>query len=166
MKKVLVIGCPGSGKSYFSHLLHECTGLPLFHLDNLFWEKDGTSAREDIFQERLENVLKNSEWIIDGNYNSSMDKRMRECDTIFFLDFSADVCLQGIEERQGTVRSDLPWVEEESDEAFLSFVRNFETESRPAVISLLWKYSWKEIHVFINRDEEAECLRSLLEQKA
>ena len=53
MNKVIVIGCPGSGKSYFSKVLHNVTGLPLYHLDNIFWNADKTVVDKPVFIEKL-----------------------------------------------------------------------------------------------------------------
>ena len=87
MNKVLVIGCPGSGKSTFSRALQQVTDLPLFHLDMLYWNPDGTAVpKKTVFQERLRAVMSGERWIIDGNYGSTMELRMAACDTVIFLD--------------------------------------------------------------------------------
>ena len=153
MKKVIVIGCPGAGKSTFARALKEKTGLPLYYLDMLYWNADKTTVSKDVFIQRLNTVLAEDEWIIDGNYGSTMEKRMAECDTVFFLDFDMDVCLSGVKERQGAPRPDMPWIETEDDGEFLEFIRNYAAESRPKVLELLKKYSSKNIVVFNNRDE-------------
>ena len=72
MKKIIVIGCPGSGKSTFSRKLSKKTGLPLIHLDMLFWNSDKTTVDKITFIKRLENALGGEEWIIDGNYSSTI----------------------------------------------------------------------------------------------
>lgn len=76
MQKVIVIGCPGSGKSTFSRKLHDMMGIPLFHLDMLNWNADKTPVAKSIFYERLSHVMEHREWIIDGNYGSTMELRM------------------------------------------------------------------------------------------
>ncbi len=79
---------------------------------------------------------------------------MQECDTVIFLDYPLDVCLSGIEERKGIVRSDMPWVEDgEDDETFIGFIKNYNSQSRPQVLELLNKYSHKDIFIFKNRTE-------------
>jgi len=93
MKKVIVIGCPGSGKSTVSRALHNKTGIPLYHLDMMYWNADKTTAEKSVFLERLSTVLEKDEWIIDGNYGSTMELRMAACDTVIFLDYPLDVCL-------------------------------------------------------------------------
>ena len=49
MKKIIVIGCPGSGKSTFSKSLHKATNIPLYHLDRLFWNEDKTTVPKSVF---------------------------------------------------------------------------------------------------------------------
>ncbi len=153
MKKVIVIGCPGSGKSTFSRALSEKTHLPLHHLDLLYWNSDRTTVSKEVFCERLQNVLVLDRWIIDGNYGSTMEMRMAECDTVIFLDFSLEVCIGGIRQRQGKLRPDMPWIETEDDEEFLEFIKNYNTQSRPKVLELLEKYKEKNIVIFKSREE-------------
>ena len=111
MEKVIIIGCPGSGKSTFGRKLKHITGLPLYHLDMMFWNEDKTTVSKEIFIERLQEVMSNPKWIIDGNYGGSMEMRIKECDTVFFLDYPTEVCIDGIIKRKGKPRSDMPWVE-------------------------------------------------------
>ena len=153
MQKVMVIGCPGSGKSTFSRALSQIPGLPLTHLDMLYWNADKTTVERSVFLERLSEVLQKDAWLIDGNYSSTMELRMQECDTVFFLDYPADICLQGVRNRQGKPRPDMPWVETEEDTEFLEYIQNFHKENRPQVLELLQKYSHKTIYVFQNRRE-------------
>lgn len=153
MKKVIVIGCPGSGKSTFSGHLSDIIKLPLYHLDLLYWNSDKTTVGKEVFRERLQKVLKLDNWIIDGNYGSTMELRMAECDTVFFLDFPPEICIDGVRKRQGKHRPDMPWIETEDDEEFLEFIRNFEKDSKPKILELLKKYHEKDIIVLKSREE-------------
>ncbi len=158
MNKIIVIGCPGSGKSTFSRKLHQISGIPLYHLDMLFWNADKTMVEKSVFYKRLSDVMQNSKWIIDGNYASTMEQRIEQCDTVIFLDYPVEVCLSGIKERKGKERSDIPWVETEDDVEFIRFIKNFNSQSRPQILQLLDKYSYKNIFVFSNRSQSDEFL--------
>ena len=160
MKKIIVIGCPGSGKSTFSKALHEKTKIPLYHLDMLYWNEDKTTVPKEIFLERLSSVLEKDEWIIDGNYASTMEYRMSLCDSVFFLDFPPEVCLEGIKERRGKKRSDIPWVETHEDAEFTEFVKSFAKEQKPKILDLLAKYSDKNSIIFFDRKEAEHFLEN------
>lgn len=161
MKKVIVIGCPGSGKSTFSRSLAAAIKLPLYPLDMLYWNADRTTVPKTVFLKKLDDILKQEAWIIDGNYGSTMDLRLNACDTVFFLDYPTEICLAGIMERRGKSRPDIPWVEKEIDAEFLTFVQNFALESRPAILALLQKYPDKRKIIFHTRKEADDFLRSL-----
>lgn len=163
MQKVIVIGCPGSGKSTFSKALYHATGLPLYHLDMMYWNADGTKAPKYTFMERLNQVLGKESWIIDGNYGSTMELRMRFCDTIFFLDYPTDICIDGIQSRKGRERTDIPCaMPEDEDNKFVDFIKNYRFTSRPAVLELLRKYSRKRIIIFKDRKEADDFLYQIM----
>ena len=153
MQKIIVIGCPGSGKSTFSRALHQKIGIPLFHLDMLYWNADKTTVEKSVFLERLSVVIEKDEWIIDGNYASTMELRLAACDTVIFLDYPLDICLNGIKERRSKPRSDMPWIETEDDAEFIEFIKNFKEQQRPKILKLLDTYSNKNILIFTNREE-------------
>ena len=153
MQRIIVIGCPGSGKSRLSRALHNKTGIPLYHLDMMYWKADKTTVEKSVFLERLSAVLKKDEWIIDGNYGSTMELRMAACDTVIFLDYPLDVCLDGIRERRGKPRSDMPWIETEEDAEFIEFIKNYNEQQKPKVLELLEKYSDKNIIIFKGREQ-------------
>lgn len=153
MKKIIVIGCPGSGKSTLSRKLHNITEIPLYHLDMLFWNEDKTTVEKGVFLKRLSEVLIKDSWIIDGNFSSTMEQRMNECDTVIFLDYPTDVCLDGVEKRRGKPRGDIPWIETEEDEEFTEFIKTFNVSRKPAILELLDKYKEKNILIFKSREE-------------
>lgn len=153
MKRVIVIGCPGGGKSTFARALQKKTGLPLFHLDLLYWNADRTTVAKDVFLERLQQVLVQDRWILDGNYGSTLEMRLQACDTVFFLDYDTETCLDGIRTRKGKPHSDLPWVETEDDAEFLAYVENFRSNSRPKISALLKAYENRNLYTFRTREE-------------
>lgn len=163
MKRVIVIGCPGGGKSTFSRALHEATKLPLYHLDMMYWNADKTTVPKSIFRDRLKHVMETGAWIIDGNFASTIELRLQACDTVFFLDYPLETCLEGVKARRGKERTDMPWVEEpdHEDEEFIAFIRNYNAESRPVVLDLLKKYADKDVCIFRSREEAEEYLLQL-----
>ena len=153
MQRIIVIGCPGSGKSTVSRALHNKTGIPLYHLDMMYWKADKTTVEKSVFLERLSDVLKKDDWIIDGNYGSTMELRMAACDTVIFLDYPLEVCLDGIKERRGKPRSDMPWIETEEDAEFIEFIKSYNEQQKPKVLELLEKYGDKNIVILESREQ-------------
>ena len=160
-KRVAVIGCPGSGKSTLSRALRKATGLPLYHLDAIYWRADRTTVPKEAFYAAQREIIERGEWIIDGNYGSTLEWRIAACDLVILLDYSAEVCLAGVRSRKGQPRSDIPWVEEDEDEEFLDFIRAFREESRPQILALLKAYSHKAVMTFTTRAEGDAFLREL-----
>lgn len=159
--KIIVIGCPGSGKSTFSRTLGEITGLPVVHLDMLNWNADKTTVPKEVFRRRLEEVLQKDAWIIDGNYGSTIELRLRHCDTVFFLDLPTEACVEGVTSRRGKPREDMPWVETEPDEEFMQFIiRDFPTEKRPQILALREAYAEKEWITFHSHGEAEAYLQT------
>ena len=161
MKRAVVIGCPGSGTSVFSRKLTEITGLPLVHLDNLYWRDDATTLDREAFLSKLCLVLEEEAWIIDGNYLSTMEMRISHADTVFFFDLPSETCIDGIRERVGKKRDDIPWIEQGIDEEFLHFVENFNTQTRPKIIDILSQNKDKRIICFESREQSEEYLYSI-----
>jgi adenylate kinase family enzyme len=125
----------------------------------MYWNPDRTTKPKDEFRAALRETVELPEWIIDGNYGSTLEIRMEACDTVIFLDFPAEVCIAGVEERRGKPRPDMPWVETEPDLEFIEFIKKYNEESRPKVIELLEKYKEKNIIIFKSRAEANEFLR-------
>ena len=130
MKRILVIGCPGAGKSTFARALRDRTGLPLWYLDQIWHRPDRTTISRAEFDARLTGLLRGDAWIIDGNYLRTLELRLRAADTVFLLDYPTGVCLEGARARIGTKREDLPWVEEEFDPEFRQWIEDFRTSFR------------------------------------
>ena len=161
MKKVIVIGCPGSGKTTFAVKLNECTGLPLYHLDAIWHKPDKTHIPREEYDKRVAEIFETPEWIIDGNYNRTIEARLIHCDTVFLFDLPVEVCLQGAVERLGKGRYDLPWIEAELSDEFRRTIEVFPSEHLPRIYSLIEKYKHeKKIVIFKSRAQADEFIET------
>ncbi len=160
--KILVIGCPGAGKSTFARKLHDKTHLPLYYLDRIWHKPDKTNVSPEEFDTCLKTILAQNQWIIDGNYLRTLEMRIAACDKIFFLNYPVDICLNGVQERLGKPREDMPWIETEFDLEFQKWITDFPKEQLPKINALLKKYQAdKDIIVFHSRKESEEYLKKL-----
>ena len=154
MKKVIVIGCPGAGKSTFAHRLRDLTGLPLYYLDMIWHKPDGTNIPKEVFDRALRGILARESWIIHGNYQQTLEGRLNICDTVFLLDLPVEVCVAGAQSRIGTKREDLPWTETEFDPEFRQWIEEFPEKKLPEIYRLLEKYrDSRDIIIFHTRQE-------------
>ena len=162
MNKAIVIGCPGSGKTTFAEKLQKCTGLPLYYLDAIWHKPDKTHIPREEFDQRITEIFSEEKWIIDGNYKRTIEMRMIQCDTVILFDLPTEVCLQGVTERIGKERYDLPWLETEIDPEFRQFIEEFPKDTMPYIYELIEKYKdEKRIIIFKSREESDEYLKTL-----
>lgn len=160
MKKVIIIGSAGAGKSTFARKLRDKTNLPLYYLDMIWHKSDRTNISENEFDAILNNIVTKDRWIIDGNYQRTLEMRLKKCDTVFLLDFPTEVCLSGAESRIGKKREDLPWTETEFDSEFRQFIIDFSENQLPEIYRLLEKYRKnKNIVIFHSRKEADDYLQ-------
>lgn len=159
--RILILGCPGSGKSTFARALAARTGLPVVHLDNLWWRADGSHISRDEFDRTLAGLLEGERWILDGDYSRTYEVRLRAADTVVFLDYPEDVCMDGIRRRVGEERPDMPWKESTLDPELVAMVKNFATDNRPVLLSLFQKYPEKQVITFTSREEADRWLSDL-----
>ena len=157
MKKIIVIGCPGAGKSTFARKLSAKTGLPLYYLDMIWHLPDRTTLSREEFATRLEEIAAGNEWIIDGNYLHTMPLRLKHCDTVFFFDLPVDICLAGAEARIGHEREDMPWTEDAMDEEFRQWIIDFPVQQRPVILKLLSEYRNSLNTIVFHSREDADA---------
>ncbi len=161
-QKIIVLGCPGSGKSTFSGSLHDASGLPLIHLDNVWWKADRSHISREEFDRKLGEILQRDKWILDGDYSRTYEVRFQACDTVFFLDYGLEECMNGIKKRVGKERRDIPWTEQELDPELVKQVENYDIENRPVVLGLIEKYSDKNSYIFRSRAEADAWMSRLI----
>ena len=161
MKKIIVIGCSGSGKTTFAEKLRDKIGIELFYLDAIWHRPDRTHISREEYDARLSEILALDSWIIDGNYSRTIETRMAACDTVLLFDLPVDVCLEGAISRLGKARYDMPWIDTELDPKLKSDIEEFPSKNLPAIYALLDKYSDKNIAIFKSREEADEFLANI-----
>ena len=162
MKKVIIIGCPGSGKTTFAEKLQRVTNLPLYYLDAIWHKPDRTHISREEYDKKLSEIFQTEEWIIDGNYSRTIEERIQNSDTIFLFDLLTEVCLQGATERLGKERYDVPWIDTELDPKLQHEIVEFPDKVLPRIYELLEKYSdGKKVIIFKSREEIDEYLHKI-----
>lgn len=163
--KVIIVGCPGSGKSTLAVKLADITGLPLIHLDNIWWNADRTHISREEFDSKLQEIMQGDEWILDGDYSRTYEERIRVCDTVIMLDYGKELCMVGITERVGKEREDIPWTEQKLDPELARIVRKFHKTNRSTLMRLFKKYPDTQVIVFKTRAEADAWLSELSENQ-
>src|SRR5687767_2595929 len=100
MKRVLVIGPGGAGKSTFAKRLGELLGIEVKHLDRLYWRAGWQESAKDEWLDKVKELASEESWIMDGNYGGTLEVRVRRSDTIVFLDLPRLLCLWRITKRR------------------------------------------------------------------
>ena len=145
MRRVMVIGCAGAGKSTLARKLSDVTGPPLVGLDRCYWRSGWIEPSMTDWRETVEKLVAEPEWVMDGNYSGTFDLRMPRADTVIWLDYPRTVCLRRVLWRAitgyGRTRADLPdGCPEQLDVKFLRFVWAFPTNSRPRIVDGLQRF--------------------------
>lgn len=167
MNRVMVIGCCGAGKSTFAKKLGNITKLEVIHLDQHYWKPDWIETEPTEWTRIVNGLSNKSNWIMDGNYGSSMDIRLKRADTIVYLDYPIIKCLWRITKRilkyRGKVRPDMPdGCRERFDLEFYHYVATFNLVRRKKILSLLnSKKNEKRIFTFKDDRESEYFLKSL-----
>jgi adenylate kinase family enzyme len=142
VRRVLVIGPGGSGKSTFARALAARTGLPLTHLDSLFWHPGWVATPDAEWDRTIAELIAREAWIIDGNYGRTLPTRLAACDTVFFFDMPALVCLWRVWRRsrahRGRNRPDLPeGCPERLTWDFVWWILSYRRRRRPDILKRL-----------------------------
>ena len=166
MERVLIIGCSGAGKSTLARKLGEKTGLPVVHLDALFWKPGWVESDRGEFDAKMLAELEKPRWIIDGNYARTLALRLEKCDGVIYLDFPRWVCILGVLKRvlttYGTVRPDMPeGCPERFDWEFIKWVWNFNRNNREKIRAQLDALPGEKVTVLKNRREVKSFLAQI-----
>ena len=163
MRKVLVIGSGGAGKSTFARRLGELLNVEVFHLDALYWKAGWVETPKAEWAETVAEVARRDSWIMDGNYSGTLDIRLKACDTVIFLDMPRLVCLWRVLRRsiiyRNRSRPDMgAGCQEKFDKEFIKFllwVWNYPKQTRPKIIELIREHSGGKTFVRLRSPAEA-----------
>lgn len=166
MERILIIGCPGAGKTTLALALKEKLGLPLVHLDQLWWKGNWENVTREEFDSRLAMALNMDRWIIDGNYSRTIEMRLQRCDTIIYLDFDRWQCLWGMFQRvicnYGKHRPDMGGnCRERFDWEFVKWIWNFNDQNRVRNYTWIAQAKHAKTIVLKNRKEVKRFLETL-----
>ncbi len=159
--KIVVIGCPGSGKTTFSLKLAKKIKLPLFHLDAIWHKTDKTHISREEFDARLDEILALDEWIIDGNYSRTLETRISACDTVILFDLPVEKCIEGAVSRLGKIRPDMPWIDTELDANLKREIEEFKDKNLPTIYDFIEKYNDKKAKIFKTRTQSQTFLKEI-----
>ncbi len=166
MRRVLIIGSNGAGKSTLSFALAEKTGLPLIHIDQLYWQGDWQVTPREDFEAAVLREAQKPAWIIEGNNVRSLSQRLRYADTVLWLEFSPLACLLGILRRElryrGRARPDMPSsCISRLRLSFLRYAAGFNRRHGPAIRAKLKDAPHVQVFRFTRRRQARAFLDSL-----
>lgn len=164
-KRILIIGSSGAGKSTLSKRLSQQWDLPLVHLDTLFWNEGWVPTPKSEFREKIQTELEKETWIIDGNFDSTLELRASYADLIVFLDFSRVLCTYRVFKRawmyRGKTRPDMAQgCNEKMDVEFAKWVWRFPTNVRPHTLDILRNVKDTDICILRNPKEVEGFLKT------
>ena len=141
-QRIMILGCAGSGKSTLARNIGRVLGLPVHHLDQLFWQPGWRESERAVFDAAVVARADEPRWVIDGNYLRTAEVRVRRADTVIWLGLPLSVCLARVLWRMlrdhGRTRDDMPAAcPEQFDPVFLAWIWNFRRHTRPRILHLL-----------------------------
>ena len=142
MRKILVIGSGGAGKTTFAKRLSDIIKIDVIHLDRLYWQPGWVETPKAKWRNIVEDLIKLDSWIMDGNYSGTLDIRIEACDTVIFLDLPPRICLwrvirRAIEYRNRNRPDMAEGCQERISLEFLFWVWNYQKRTRPKIVELI-----------------------------
>ena len=171
MQRILVTGSCGAGKSTFSKKLQSILKLGLIHLDQYYHKPNWEEPKSGEWDKIVHTLVQKPSWIMDGNYNRTMDVRIKSADTIIYLDYPTLKCFWRVIIRifkyHGVVRSDMAnGCKEQFDLEFLHFVATFNYKNRIGIIEKLNLIKNEKKVYILKTDKAADlCLEQIAEMQ-
>jgi adenylate kinase family enzyme len=140
VRRIAIIGCAGAGKSTLARDLGTHLDLPVTHLDRLFWQPGWQPTERTRWQEIQRELVAGGQWVLDGNYDSTLEIRVAAADTVIFLDFPRWLCLSRVIRRTIASRrrdTQAPGCPDKVDREFLAWIWNYRREVRPRTLAVV-----------------------------
>lgn len=166
MKKIAIIGCAGSGKTTLAIKLSKLLNLPIYHLDQYYWKPNWQRPIFEEFEAAHKQLCDQKEWIIEGIYSRTLEYRFKTTDCVIFLDIPRRLCLWRILKRTiryfGKVRPySAAACPERLDLEFLSWVWNFQNNTRPNILKLIKQYKeQKKIYIIQSYQDQLTIIEN------
>lgn len=87
-QRILILGCPGAGKSYLAQHLSNLLNLPLHSLDQIYWSDNWHPMEVSQFKIECAKLAKEERWIMDGNFGTTFEERWSRADMVIYIDTS------------------------------------------------------------------------------
>ena len=168
MQRVLVLGSSGAGKSTFALKLSAITGLPVIHIDQLYWGAGWVPVPRELYLQRMHEAVAGDRWIMEGNSPSTLDLRMPRVDRIILFDRSRLACIARIGRRiatsYGKVRADMaPGCPERFDWDFLKWVWDYPNKDWHELIGAIDRHNARDRTTTLHSDREAAAFLASLQ---
>jgi adenylate kinase family enzyme len=169
MKRIIIIGPGGAGKSTLARQLSEILKIEVLHLDSLYWRSGWEKPAEEEWENKVEELLQKDSWIMDGNFGGTMEMRLESCDTAIFMDFPPMICLYRVMKRRlkyrNTNRPDMTeGCNEKIDLDFLGWIWNYRKSKKPKVERILQKFEKDKNIIRLTSPAEAKAFLSKLKE--
>lgn len=170
MKKIIIIGSGGAGKSTFAHELGKLLKINILHLDKLYWKPNWIEPSKDEWKKLLEKELQKDEWIMDGNFGGTLEMRLKYCDTVIFLELPRVVCLYRTFKRWikywNTNRPDMTvGCNEKIDFEFLGWIWSFPKTKKPKIDEILRRFEGEKTLIRLKSAKEVKQFLEKLKAK-
>lgn len=157
MKRIMIFGLPGSGKSTWSIRLSDLLEIPVYHLDKYFFVENWNKRNYDEFLRDQQELVSKEAWIIDGNCMRSLELRFARADTALYFRFSRLVCLWRIFKRlfhrDDRIADRAEGCSERVSWELVWYLLNYHRKYQRAIDELRQKYPHMQLHVFRNEKE-------------
>ena len=172
MRKVLVIGSGGAGKTILAKKLGKLLDIPVLHLDSLYWKPGWTETPKEAWRQIISELVQKESWIMDGNYGGTLAERLKACDTVVYLVFSRLLCLYRVFKRaltnRGKARPDLNpgCIEQLPDKVFISWIWNYPKSRTPKILETLRSLKGQKKIFILRSPSEVRTFLGTMKHKA